>query len=149
MIVCSLPQIPKAIQYTIQGACFQSKHLAFLCLYIIHLYLEFCYLSFVLRTSSTQRLVTGEEAHESDEESEYMIPSSRPVLPPITAPPAGETPSVLRPPLPLAALQTQTQATALNLRYSRHSMNSLPAAFLNYFKRLMDVVLLLLFVVVG
>lgn len=106
-------------------------------------------MSFVLRTSSTQRLVTGEEAHESDEESEYMIPSSRPVLPPITAPPAGETPSVLRPPLPLAALQTQTQATALNLRYSRHSMNSLPAAFLNYFKRLMDVVLLLLFVVVG
>uniref|UniRef100_A0A3Q1BYY2 E3 ubiquitin-protein ligase CBL n=1 Tax=Amphiprion ocellaris TaxID=80972 RepID=A0A3Q1BYY2_AMPOC len=38
--------------------------------------------------------VAGEEARDSEEESEYMIPSSRPVLPPITAPPVGETPPV-------------------------------------------------------
>uniref|UniRef100_A0A8C9YM48 E3 ubiquitin-protein ligase CBL n=1 Tax=Sander lucioperca TaxID=283035 RepID=A0A8C9YM48_SANLU len=55
------------------------------------------------------RPVMGEEARDSEEESEYMIPSSRPVLPPITAPPVGETPPVPRPQQPqaLSALQTQ------------------------------------------
>uniref|UniRef100_A0A8C2ZND8 E3 ubiquitin-protein ligase CBL n=1 Tax=Cyclopterus lumpus TaxID=8103 RepID=A0A8C2ZND8_CYCLU len=62
----------------------------------------------------SQRPVTGEEAGDS-EESEYMIPSSRPVLHPITAPSGGETPPVQRPPHPqtASALQTPRQATAL------------------------------------
>uniref|UniRef100_A0A665VDE4 E3 ubiquitin-protein ligase CBL n=1 Tax=Echeneis naucrates TaxID=173247 RepID=A0A665VDE4_ECHNA len=52
----------------------------------------------------------GEEARDSEEESEYMIPSSRPALPPIMAAPLGETPPVPRPPQPQPpALQTQSQ----------------------------------------
>lgn len=53
-----------------------------------------------------------------------MVPSSRPVLHPITAPPVGEIQPVPRPPQPqpLSALQTQTQASTLNSRYSDHSM---------------------------
>uniref|UniRef100_A0A667XSE6 E3 ubiquitin-protein ligase CBL n=1 Tax=Myripristis murdjan TaxID=586833 RepID=A0A667XSE6_9TELE len=59
------------------------------------------------------RPVTGEEAGDSEEESEYMIPSSRPVLPLMTPTPAGETPPLPRPPQPqaLAPLQAQTQAS--------------------------------------
>lgn len=47
-----------------------------------------------------------------------MIPSSRPVLPPITAPPVAETPPVPRAPQPqpISALQTQSQASTLNSR---------------------------------
>ncbi|XP_010792107.1 E3 ubiquitin-protein ligase CBL-like [Notothenia coriiceps] len=45
-----------------------------------------------------------------------MIPSSRPVLPPVTATPVGELPPVPRPSQPPSALQTQTQASALTSR---------------------------------
>uniref|UniRef100_A0A3Q1BJ36 E3 ubiquitin-protein ligase CBL n=1 Tax=Amphiprion ocellaris TaxID=80972 RepID=A0A3Q1BJ36_AMPOC len=70
---------------------------------------------FVPRPSPILRQVAGEEARDSEEESEYMIPSSRPVLPPITAPPVGETPPVPRPPQPqsLSALHTQTQPSIM------------------------------------
>ncbi len=79
---------------------------------------------FVGRPSPAQIPVTGEEARDSEEESEYMIPSSRPLLPPITAPPVGEIQPGLRPPQhqPLSALLTQTQASTLNSRYSDHSV---------------------------
>uniref|UniRef100_A0A8C4EU21 E3 ubiquitin-protein ligase CBL n=1 Tax=Dicentrarchus labrax TaxID=13489 RepID=A0A8C4EU21_DICLA len=70
---------------------------------------------FVSRPSPAPRPVAGEESRDSEEESEYMIPSSRPILPPITAPPVGETPPVPRHPQPLSALQTQTQASTLIL----------------------------------
>ncbi|XP_069546346.1 E3 ubiquitin-protein ligase CBL [Brachyistius frenatus] len=63
------------------------------------------------RPSPASRPATGEEARDSEEESEYMIPSSRPVLPPITGPPVGESPPVPRAPQPqlLPAPQTQNQ----------------------------------------
>ncbi|KAK9520835.1 hypothetical protein VZT92_020695 [Zoarces viviparus] len=87
--------------------------------------------SLAIRPSPAQRSVTGEEARDSEEESEYMIPSSRPVLPPITAPPVGETPPVPRPPQPqsLAALQTQTQATALNSRLTMAELEDGPQMY--------------------
>uniref|UniRef100_A0A672ZP43 E3 ubiquitin-protein ligase CBL n=1 Tax=Sphaeramia orbicularis TaxID=375764 RepID=A0A672ZP43_9TELE len=72
--------------------------------------------SLASRPSPALRTVTGDEARDSEEESEYMIPSSRPVLPPITAPPVGENPPISRPSQPLSALQTQTQASTLNSR---------------------------------
>uniref|UniRef100_A0A667XSD7 E3 ubiquitin-protein ligase CBL n=1 Tax=Myripristis murdjan TaxID=586833 RepID=A0A667XSD7_9TELE len=53
--------------------------------------------------------VTGEEAGDSEEESEYMIPSSRPVLPLMTPTPAGETPPLPRPPQPQALLEDGPQ----------------------------------------
>uniref|UniRef100_A0A672ZQC4 E3 ubiquitin-protein ligase CBL n=1 Tax=Sphaeramia orbicularis TaxID=375764 RepID=A0A672ZQC4_9TELE len=53
--------------------------------------------SLASRPSPALRTVTGDEARDSEEESEYMIPSSRPVLPPITAPPVGENPPISRP----------------------------------------------------
>ncbi|KAG7479749.1 E3 ubiquitin-protein ligase CBL [Solea senegalensis] len=74
--------------------------------------------SLAIRPSQSLRAVAGDEARDSEEESEYMIPSSRPVLPPITASAVGETPPVPRPPQSqaLSALQTQTQAFSLNSR---------------------------------
>ncbi|XP_049582605.1 E3 ubiquitin-protein ligase CBL isoform X2 [Syngnathus scovelli] len=74
--------------------------------------------SLASRPSSAARSATGEEARDSEEESEYMIPSSRPVLPPIAAPPMVESPPVSRPPQPQSvfAIQTQTQAIAFNPR---------------------------------
>lgn len=65
--------------------------------------------------------MTSEESRDSEEESEYMIPSSRPVLPPITAPLVVESQPVLRhpQPQPLLSLQTQNQASAHNSRYSK------------------------------
>lgn len=104
----------KAIQY-ILGRLFPLKTY-----YNLHIYSSTINILglFVLRSSSALRSVTGEEARDSEEESEYMIPSSRPVLPPITAPPVGESPPVLRPSQPLSALQTQTQVSTLNSRYS-------------------------------
>lgn len=84
----------------------------------------------VFRPSPTLRPVTGEEARDSEEESEYMIPSSRPVLPPVTTPPIAEMPPVPRPPQPqsVSALQTQTQVSTLGSRYLKLLMNLLPAA---------------------
>ncbi|XP_074535066.1 E3 ubiquitin-protein ligase CBL [Halichoeres trimaculatus] len=72
--------------------------------------------SLAIRPSPASRLVSGEEARDSEEESEYMIPSSRPVLPPITAAPIVETPPVPRPPQPqpISALQTQAQTSTHN-----------------------------------
>lgn len=74
----------------------------------------------VCRTPQALRGVTGEEARDSEEESEYMIPSSRPVLPPITTPSVETTP-IPRPPQPQPppALQTQSQTLTLNSRCSR------------------------------
>ncbi|XP_037122849.1 E3 ubiquitin-protein ligase CBL isoform X2 [Syngnathus acus] len=74
--------------------------------------------SLASRPSSAARSATGEEARDSEEESEYMIPSSRPVLPPIAAPPMVESAPVSRPPQPQSvfAIQTQTQAIAFNPR---------------------------------
>uniref|UniRef100_H3CQS3 E3 ubiquitin-protein ligase CBL n=1 Tax=Tetraodon nigroviridis TaxID=99883 RepID=H3CQS3_TETNG len=43
-----------------------------------------------------------EESRVSDEESEYMIPTSRPILLPVTTPPVGELPAVPRHSQPLA-----------------------------------------------
>lgn len=42
-----------------------------------------------------------------------MIPSSRPILPPVAAPPAGENPAAARhaQPRPLSTLQTQSSAS--------------------------------------
>uniref|UniRef100_A0A672GUF9 E3 ubiquitin-protein ligase CBL n=1 Tax=Salarias fasciatus TaxID=181472 RepID=A0A672GUF9_SALFA len=70
------------------------------------------------RPSPALRSVAGDEARDSEEESEYMIPSSRPVLPPITAPAVGEIPPVPRPqpPQPPSSLQTQSQASPLSSR---------------------------------
>ncbi|KAM9813175.1 E3 ubiquitin-protein ligase CBL isoform X2 [Syngnathus typhle] len=74
--------------------------------------------SLASRPPSAARSATGEEVRDSEEESEYMIPSSRPVLPPIVAPPMVESPPVSRPPQPQSvfAIQTQTQAIAFNPR---------------------------------
>ncbi|KAM9317684.1 E3 ubiquitin-protein ligase CBL [Pholidichthys leucotaenia] len=75
--------------------------------------------SMAVRPPPVLRQVTGEEGCDGNEESEYMIPSSRPVLPPIPAPISGaETPPVPRPPQPqpISALQTQTQSSTLNSR---------------------------------
>lgn len=63
---------------------------------------------------ATARPAGGDEGHDSDDE--YMIPSSRPVLPPIPTPLMGETPPIPRPPQPMSAVPTQTQASALNTR---------------------------------
>nr|XP_061797208.1 E3 ubiquitin-protein ligase CBL-like [Nerophis lumbriciformis] len=70
------------------------------------------------RPSSALRSVTGEEARDSEEESEYMIPSSRPVLPPIPTQSMGESPPVSRPPpsQSLFALQAQAQTITFNPR---------------------------------
>uniref|UniRef100_A0A3Q2Z5N1 E3 ubiquitin-protein ligase CBL n=1 Tax=Hippocampus comes TaxID=109280 RepID=A0A3Q2Z5N1_HIPCM len=46
--------------------------------------------------SSAVRSATGEESRDSEEESEYMIPSSRPILPAVASPPMGESPPVSR-----------------------------------------------------
>lgn len=82
---------------------------------------------FFLRPSPVPKPMTGEEARDSDEESDYMVPSSRPVLPPIAAPPpVVDAPAVPR--HPQATLQIQTQASTLNSRYFEKSLNSLPAA---------------------
>uniref|UniRef100_A0A3Q2YJB8 E3 ubiquitin-protein ligase CBL n=1 Tax=Hippocampus comes TaxID=109280 RepID=A0A3Q2YJB8_HIPCM len=51
------------------------------------------------RPSSAVRSATGEESRDSEEESEYMIPSSRPILPAVASPPMGESPPVSRPTL--------------------------------------------------
>ncbi|XP_070684877.1 E3 ubiquitin-protein ligase CBL [Pempheris klunzingeri] len=87
--------------------------------------------SLAIRPSSALRAVTGEEARDSEEESEYMIPSSRPVLPPITAPPVGETPPVPRPPQPqpLSTLQTQAQASTLNSRLTLAELEDGPQMY--------------------
>lgn len=60
-----------------------------------------------------------------------MIPSSRPVLPPITAPTVGESPPVLRPPQPqpLSALQTQTQPSTLNSRVALAELEDGPLMY--------------------
>ncbi|XP_014823900.1 PREDICTED: E3 ubiquitin-protein ligase CBL [Poecilia mexicana] len=60
------------------------------------------------RSSQGLRQVPGEEACDSEEDSEYMIPSSRP----IAVPSVPDTLQVQRPPQPL----TQTQAPAANSR---------------------------------
>lgn len=70
---------------------------------------------FVLRPSPVLRPGTAEEARDSEEESEYMVPSSRPILPPITAPAVGELPAVPRHSQPLSLLTAQTQSTASSL----------------------------------
>lgn len=85
--------------------------------------------SLASRPSPALRTVTGDEARDSEEESEYMIPSSRPVLPPITAPPVGENPPISRPPQPLSALQTQTQASALNSRMALAELEDGPQMY--------------------
>nr|XP_057935826.1 E3 ubiquitin-protein ligase CBL [Doryrhamphus excisus] len=73
--------------------------------------------SLASRQPSALRPLAAEEARDSEEESEYMIPSSRPVLPAITAPSIGESPPVPRPPQPLYTLQMQTQGiTTFNQR---------------------------------
>ncbi|XP_015235913.1 PREDICTED: E3 ubiquitin-protein ligase CBL [Cyprinodon variegatus] len=66
------------------------------------------------RPSTALRQVTGEENCDSEEDSEYMIPSSRP----IAVPPIPDTLPVQRPPQPqpMAALQAHTQAPTLNSR---------------------------------
>uniref|UniRef100_A0A8C6PKE8 E3 ubiquitin-protein ligase CBL n=1 Tax=Nothobranchius furzeri TaxID=105023 RepID=A0A8C6PKE8_NOTFU len=56
--------------------------------------------------------LTGEELCDSEEDSDYMIPSSRP----ISLPPVGESSSAVRPPQPLSTLQAQTQPSTLNSR---------------------------------
>lgn len=54
----------------------------------------------VVRPHPGLKPVAGEEAYESDEESDYMIPTSRPVLAPMAAPlVVAETP-VPKPPQP-------------------------------------------------
>uniref|UniRef100_A0A8C5DUN1 E3 ubiquitin-protein ligase CBL n=1 Tax=Gouania willdenowi TaxID=441366 RepID=A0A8C5DUN1_GOUWI len=70
--------------------------------------------SLAIRPSPAPRSVPGEEARDSEDESEYMIPSSRPVLPAFPAPPVVETPPVPR--HSLSALQAQMQASSLNSR---------------------------------
>lgn len=101
--------ITKCVYNILSADCFLCNHEA------IH---------FLPRPSPGMRPVTGEEARDNEEESEYMFPCSRPVLPPITALPAGETPAIPRHPQPLPALQTQTQAPTHNSRY----LDSLGAA---------------------
>ncbi|XP_061684022.1 E3 ubiquitin-protein ligase CBL isoform X2 [Syngnathoides biaculeatus] len=83
------------------------------------------------RPSSAMRSVTGEEAHNSEEESEYMIPSSRPVLPPITGPPLGESPSVSRAPQSQLhfSLHTQAQAIAFNMRTTLAELDDVPPMY--------------------
>ncbi|XP_061637079.1 E3 ubiquitin-protein ligase CBL isoform X1 [Phyllopteryx taeniolatus] len=83
------------------------------------------------RPSSGLRSVTAEEARDSEEESEYMIPSSRPVLPPITPPLMGESPPVSRPPQPqsLFSLHTQTQAIAFSLRSTLAELEDVPPMY--------------------
>ncbi|CAF97501.1 unnamed protein product [Tetraodon nigroviridis] len=56
-----------------------------------------------------------EESRVSDEESEYMIPTSRPILLPVTTPPVGELPAVPRHSQPHSLLTAQTQSTASTL----------------------------------
>lgn len=84
---------------------------------------------FVLRPSPVLRPGTAEEVHDSEEESEYMVPSSRPILHPITAPPLGEIPAVPRHSQPHSLLTAQTQSTAssLNSRYFRTFEHSVQA----------------------
>uniref|UniRef100_A0A3B3VT59 E3 ubiquitin-protein ligase CBL n=1 Tax=Poecilia latipinna TaxID=48699 RepID=A0A3B3VT59_9TELE len=65
--------------------------------------------------------VPGEEACDSEEDSEYMIPSSRP----IAVPSVPDTLQVQRPPHPL----TQTQAPAVNSRYSNLPKGTLGKIF--------------------
>lgn len=97
------------------------------------------------RPSPALRPVTGEETRDSEEESEYMIPSSRPVLPP--TPPTGELPQVPRPPQPqpVSALQTQTQVSTVGSRYLKHSVNLQPAAHLYEITLVIAVLCLLSF----
>ncbi|XP_017288860.1 E3 ubiquitin-protein ligase CBL isoform X2 [Kryptolebias marmoratus] len=66
------------------------------------------------RPSPVLRPVAGEEPCDSEEDSEYMIPSSRPIV----APPVGEPLPVPRPPQPqpLSVLQAPAQPSALNSR---------------------------------
>lgn len=66
------------------------------------------------RPSPSLRQLPGEEACDSEEDAEYMIPSSRP----IAVQPVPDTLQVQRPPQPqpLAALQAQTQAPTVNSR---------------------------------
>ncbi|XP_061829230.1 E3 ubiquitin-protein ligase CBL [Nerophis lumbriciformis] len=61
--------------------------------------------SLASRPPSALRPLAAEEAHDSEEESDYMIPSSRPLLLPITTPPIGENPPIPRP------LQPQPRST--------------------------------------
>ncbi|XP_051933905.1 E3 ubiquitin-protein ligase CBL isoform X2 [Hippocampus zosterae] len=70
------------------------------------------------RSSSAVRSATGEESRDSEEESEYMIPSSRPILPAVATPPMGESPPVSRSSQPQAvlAIQAQAQTIAFNPR---------------------------------
>lgn len=86
--------------------------------------------SMAVRPSPVPRSVTGDEARDSEEESEYMIPSSRPVLPPISAP-SVETPPIPRhpQPQPLSALQTLTQASSLNSRLTLAELEDGPQMY--------------------
>ncbi|XP_019748290.1 E3 ubiquitin-protein ligase CBL isoform X2 [Hippocampus comes] len=70
------------------------------------------------RPSSAVRSATGEESRDSEEESEYMIPSSRPILPAVASPPMGESPPVSRSSQPhcVLAIQAQAQTIAFNPR---------------------------------
>lgn len=79
----------------------------------------------VPRQSQGLRQVPGEEACDSEEDSEYMIPSSRP----IAVPSVPDTLQVQRPPQPLTALQAQTQAPAVNSRYSNLPKGTLGKIF--------------------
>lgn len=86
------------------------------------------------RPSPAVRSVAGEEARDSEEESEYMIPSSRPVLPPIAAPSVGEVPPVPRPALPQPpppppSLHTQSQASPLNSRLTLAELEDGPQMY--------------------
>ncbi|KAK2847194.1 hypothetical protein Q5P01_010193 [Channa striata] len=85
--------------------------------------------SLAIRPSSAQRPVTGEEARDSEEDSEYMIPSSRPVLPPITASTIGEMAPVPRPLQPISSLPTQTQVSTLSSRLTLAELEDGPQMY--------------------
>ncbi|XP_077578833.1 E3 ubiquitin-protein ligase CBL [Stigmatopora nigra] len=83
------------------------------------------------RPCSGLRLVSGKEARDSEEESEYMIPSSRPVLPAILAQPVEDCPSVSRPPPPqsLFALHAQAQTITFNPRSTPAELDNGPPMY--------------------
>uniref|UniRef100_A0A3P9QF72 E3 ubiquitin-protein ligase CBL n=1 Tax=Poecilia reticulata TaxID=8081 RepID=A0A3P9QF72_POERE len=81
----------------------------------------FSYCLSVPRPSQGLRQVPGEDGCDSEEDSEYMIPSSRP----IAVPSVPDTLQVQRPPQPL----TQTQAPAVNSRYSNFPKGTLGKIF--------------------
>ncbi|XP_033832400.1 E3 ubiquitin-protein ligase CBL [Periophthalmus magnuspinnatus] len=77
------------------------------------------------RPSPVLKPLSADETRDNGEESEYMIPSSRPVLPPITTPSAAESPPVPRPPQPVP----QTQAATLNSRIALTDLEDGPQTY--------------------